>query len=106
MKPSAPDISPSWATHPHILSCCNALLSPNAAARTCRIYTQGIQHRSGRGKVNITLERKFLGVIYYTLTYNWVFGSFPNYVLASLITGHNLSMSRQLFMGVNYEHKH
>jgi hypothetical protein len=45
-------------------------------------FYQRIQRRSGGGKVNI-LARKFQGVIYYTLKYNWVFGSFPNYVLAS-----------------------
>jgi transposase len=34
------------------------------------------------GKAIIATARKFLGVIYRTLTHNWVFAAFPNFVLA------------------------
>ena len=38
--------------------------------------------RRGSGKAIIATTRKFLGIIYKTLKYNWVFEDFPNFVLA------------------------
>jgi len=38
--------------------------------------------RRGSGKAIIATARKFLGIIYKTLKYNWVFEDFPNFVLA------------------------
>jgi len=42
--------------------------------------------RRGIGKVIIALPRKFLGIIYRTLTNRWVFADFPNFVLAEEAT--------------------
>jgi transposase len=41
-----------------------------------------IARRRGKGKAIIALAKKFLGVIFKTLTNNWVFEDFPNFVLA------------------------
>jgi transposase len=47
-------------------------------------FYQRIQRRRGGGKANITLTRKFLGVIiFHTGKNNWVFGDLPNFVPAS-----------------------
>jgi transposase len=41
-----------------------------------------IKAKKGAGKAIIATARKFLGIIYRTLKYNWVFADFPNFVLA------------------------
>ena len=45
-------------------------------------YYEKIKRRRGTGKAIIALARKFLGIIYRTLKYRWVFEDFPNFVLA------------------------
>jgi len=42
-----------------------------------------MQARRGTGKAIIALSRKFLGIIYKTLKYDWIFEDFPRFVLAS-----------------------
>jgi transposase len=44
-------------------------------------YYERIRARRGTGKAIITLARKFLSIIYYTLKNNWIFEDFPNFVL-------------------------
>lgn len=46
-----------------------------------RFYVR-IKEKKGAGKAIIATARKFLGIIYRTLKYNWVFADFPNFVLA------------------------
>jgi len=46
-------------------------------------FYERIKKRGGSGKAIIATARKFLGVIYRTLKYNWVFADFPNFVLAT-----------------------
>lgn len=46
-----------------------------------RFYTR-LQRKRGSGKAIIATARKFLGIIYRTLKYDWVFADFPNFVLA------------------------
>ncbi len=41
-----------------------------------------LKSKKGAGKAIIATARKFLGIIYRTLKYNWVFADFPNFVLA------------------------
>lgn len=41
-----------------------------------------IKVKKGAGKAIIATARKFLGIIYRALKYNWVFADFPNFVLA------------------------
>lgn len=41
-----------------------------------------LKAKKGAGKAIIATARKFLGIIYRTLKYNWVFADFPNFVLA------------------------
>jgi transposase len=41
-----------------------------------------IKQKKSAGKAIIATARKFLGIIYRTLKYNWVFADFPNFVLA------------------------
>jgi transposase len=41
-----------------------------------------LKPKKGAGKAIIATARKFLGIIYRTLKYNWVFADFPNFVLA------------------------
>jgi transposase len=41
-----------------------------------------LKTKKGAGKAIIATARKFLGIIYRTLKYNWVFADFPNFVLA------------------------
>jgi transposase len=45
-------------------------------------YYENIKARRGHGKAKIALARKFLGIIYSTLTNNWVFADFNNFELA------------------------
>jgi transposase len=45
-------------------------------------FYERIKARKGAGKAIIATARKFLGIIYRTLKYNWVFADFPNFVLA------------------------
>ena len=46
-----------------------------------RFYLR-IAARRGKGKAIIALAKKFLGIIFKTLTNDWVFEDFPNFVLA------------------------
>jgi len=45
-------------------------------------YYEQVKARRGHGKAKIALARKYLGIIYNTLTHNWVFADFNNFVLA------------------------
>ena len=45
-------------------------------------YYEGVKARRGHGKAKIALARKFLTIIYNTLTNNWVFADFNNFELA------------------------
>jgi transposase len=47
-----------------------------------RNFYERVKARRGTGKAIIALARKFLGIIYRTLKYQWVFRDFPNFVLA------------------------
>jgi transposase len=44
-------------------------------------FYERIKAKKGAGKAIIASSRKFLGIIYCTLKYNWVFADFPNFVL-------------------------
>jgi transposase len=46
-------------------------------------YYERIKRTRGSGKAIIATARKFLGIIYKTLTNDWVFEDFPNFVIAS-----------------------
>lgn len=46
-----------------------------------RFYLR-VAARRGKGKAIIALAKKFLGIIFKTLTNDWVFEDFPNFVLA------------------------
>jgi len=50
-------------------------------------YYERIKARRGPGKAIIALARKFLGIIYQTLTNNWIFEDFPNFVLKTKTRG-------------------
>jgi len=45
-------------------------------------YYDGVKARRGHGKAKIALARKYLGIIYNTLTNGWVFADFNNFELA------------------------
>ncbi len=45
-------------------------------------YYDGVKARRGHGKAKIALARKYLGIIYNTLSNNWVFADFNNFELA------------------------
>ena len=45
-------------------------------------YYDGVKARGGHGKAKIALARKYLGIIYKTLTNGWVFADFNNFELA------------------------
>lgn len=45
-------------------------------------YYERVKARRGTGKAIIALSKKFLGIIYHTLSNDWVFEDFPNFVLA------------------------
>ena len=45
-------------------------------------FYERLKQKKGAGKAIIATARKFLGIIYRTLKYNWVFADFPNFVLA------------------------
>ncbi|HEU4934493.1 MAG TPA: IS110 family transposase [Pyrinomonadaceae bacterium] len=45
-------------------------------------FYERIKTKKGAGKAIIATARKFLGIIYRTLKYDWVFADFPNFVLA------------------------
>jgi transposase len=45
-------------------------------------YYERIKERRGSSKAIIATARKFLGIIYRTLRYKWIFSDFPNFVLA------------------------
>ena len=47
-----------------------------------RRFYDRVKLRRGSGKAIIATARKFLGVIYETLTNDWIFEDFPNFVLA------------------------
>ncbi len=47
-----------------------------------KTYYERKKKSRGTGKAIIALARKFLGIIYRTLKYQWVFQDFPNFVLA------------------------
>jgi transposase len=47
-----------------------------------RRFYERIKAKKGAGKAIIALARKFLGIIYRTLTNGWIFEDFPNFVLA------------------------
>lgn len=50
-------------------------------------YYERIKKRRGSGKAIIATARKFLGIVYRTLKYKWVFSDFPNFVLADVGEG-------------------
>jgi len=58
-----------------------ALIAKRYSSYLSRHYEK-VKARRGTGKAIIALARKFLGVIYHTLSNNWVFEDFPNFVLA------------------------
>jgi len=45
-------------------------------------YYEQVKARRGHGKAKIALARKYLGIIYHTLSNNWVFADFNNFELA------------------------
>ncbi len=45
-------------------------------------YYEQVKARRGHGKAKIALARKYLGIIYNTLSNNWVFADFNNFELA------------------------
>jgi len=45
-------------------------------------YYEQVKTRRGHGKAKIALARKYLGIIYNTLSNNWVFADFNNFELA------------------------
>ena len=45
-------------------------------------YYNGVKSRRGHGKAKIALARKYLGIIYNTLSNGWVFADFNNFELA------------------------
>ena len=47
-----------------------------------RQYYERLKNRRGSGKAIIATARKFLGIIYNTLTNDWIFEDFPNFVIA------------------------
>ncbi|MEO7673490.1 MAG: IS110 family transposase [Pyrinomonadaceae bacterium] len=47
-----------------------------------RKYYEQVKARRGHGKAKIALARKYLKIIYSTLTHNWVFADFNNFELA------------------------
>ena len=47
-----------------------------------RYYERIKKHRDS-GKAIIATARKFLGIIYNTLKYDWIFEDFPNFVIAN-----------------------
>ena len=59
----------------------SALIAANYSPYLKNFYER-IKSRRGAGKAIIALARKFLGIIYRTLKYQWVFEDFPNFVLA------------------------
>ena len=48
-----------------------------------RRYYERIQRTRDSGKAIIATARKFLGIIYKTLTNDWIFEDFPNFVIAN-----------------------
>ena len=48
-----------------------------------RRYYERIKRTRGSGKAIIATARKLLGIIYKTLTHDWVFEDFPNFVIAT-----------------------
>ncbi len=48
-----------------------------------RQYYERIKRTRGSGKAIIATARKLLGIIYKTLTHDWVFEDFPNFVIAT-----------------------
>jgi len=45
-------------------------------------FYERLRAKKSAGKAIIATARKFLGIIYRTLKYNWMFADFPNFVLA------------------------
>ena len=58
-------------------------LSAKRYSRYLRCYYERIKRFRGSGKAIIATARKFLGIIYKTLTNNWIFEDFPNFVIAN-----------------------
>ena len=59
----------------------SALIAANYSPYLKNFYER-VKARRGTGKAIIALAPKFLGIIYRTLKYQWVFEDFPNFVLA------------------------
>lgn len=59
----------------------SALIAANYSPYLRKFYER-VKVRRGVGRAIIALARKFLGIIYRTLKYKWVFADFPNFVLA------------------------
>ena len=59
-----------------------ALIAQRYSPYLKSFYEKIKARRRGTGKAIIALARKFLGIIYRTLKYRWVFEDFPNFVLA------------------------
>ena len=62
-----------------LVQCSLAAIKKNEYLRK---YYEQVKIRRGHGKAKIALARKYLGIIYNTLTHNWVFEDFNNFVLA------------------------
>jgi transposase len=59
----------------------SALIAARFSAYPRNFYER-VKARRGAGRAIIALAQKFLGIIYRTLRYKWVFEDFPNFVLA------------------------
>lgn len=62
-----------------LVQCSLAALKKSAYLKN---YYDGVKARRGHGKAKIALARKYLGIIYKTLTNGWVFADFNNFELA------------------------
>lgn len=62
-----------------LVQCSLAALKKSAYLKK---YYEQVKARRGHGKAKIALARKYLGIIYNTLTNNWVFADFNNFELA------------------------
>ncbi len=56
---------------------------PKESLSTERGLAAALAATRGTGKAIIAWARKFLGIIYQTLTHNWIVADFPRFVLAS-----------------------
>ena len=62
-----------------LVQCSLSAIRKNEYLKT---YYEQVKARRGHGKAKIALARKFLAIIYNTLTNNWVFADFNNFELA------------------------